>query len=225
MSFTPPSATSVKHPLPGWAEFAYNRRMAGGDKLLHLVSTLTVFALSQMPREQAAALLPGALVGLFGDKMYDALRERLENLQAAGKTKHAITAAFESADQCFRRQTRNDSDANLHQAIVSAPLARLETLESLAAALPKTLDDVALRAALRSAFASGLPNALNAAEQDRAATLYLDCLRAPLAAQCGQWLPQIFQIVQENLAVSRETLARVQEIQQRLGAPLTWRAP
>ncbi len=74
-------------------------------------------------------------------------------------------------------------------------LAELPSLEKLAAALPKTLDDDELWRALRNRFKEEWPHLLTEAQLDRAATVYRDCLDRPLAAKCDQLLETLFRKV------------------------------
>jgi hypothetical protein len=131
-----------------------------------------------------------------------------------------LVAAFEEADAAFAQTIGN---RDLARAIRDAPLARLESLTKLADALPRTLDDAALFAALRARFAEDYPH-LTAAQLDDAARVYRDCLDRALAAKCGQLLPALFRKIERIDWTTSETLERVRHIETQVTGGV-WRRP
>ncbi len=131
-----------------------------------------------------------------------------------------LAAAFQEADAAFARTIDN---RDLARAIRDAPLARLESLTKLADALPRTLDDATLFAALRARFAEDYPH-LTDAQLDDAARVYRDCLDRALAAKCGQLLPALFRKIERIDWTTRETLETVKRIETQVTGG-AWRRP
>jgi len=118
-----------------------------------------------------------------------------------------MLAAFKDADACFAAHI---GDADLARAIHDMRLD-LPSLEKLADALPATLDDAALAAAIRAQFAQDYPH-LTPAQLDHAARVYADCLDRALAAKCGQLVPTLFRHVEEIRDGVNEMLPLVRDI-------------
>ena len=132
-----------------------------------------------------------------------------------------LVAAFEEADAAFAQTIGN---RDLARAIRDAPLARLESLTKLADALPRTLDDAALFAALRARFAEDYPH-LTAAQLDDAARVYRDCLDRALAAKCGQLLPALFRKIERIDWTTSEMLPLVKDIHGKVIGAHGWHRP
>ncbi|MEW5719325.1 MAG: hypothetical protein AB1817_11900, partial [Chloroflexota bacterium] len=122
-----------------------------------------------------------------------------------------MLAAFKDADACFAARI---GDADLARAMRDAPFD-LPSLEKLADALPATLDDAALAAAIRAQFAQDYRH-LTPAQLDHAARVYADCLDHALAAKCGQLLPTLFRHVEEIRDGVNEMLPLVRDIHEQV---------
>ncbi|MGH2524527.1 MAG: hypothetical protein ACRDH2_18630, partial [Anaerolineales bacterium] len=155
--------------------------------LVKLAAALVEHQAKQTLGEEATSLLVQVLAEYVGERTLDKLAEFFRQGQNAGK----LLDAFQEADNCFAETCGDDQ---LKGAIRSKPLAGLESLEKLAAALPKTLDDAGLLAALRTCFEADWRGLLTDAQLDHAAAVYRKCLDQPLAARCGQLLPALFRI-------------------------------
>jgi hypothetical protein len=159
--------------------------------------------------EEATSLLVNVLAEYAGEKTLDKLVEFVQQGDRAQK----LIEAFKEADKCFAKQC---GDEMLKQAIAMTPLAEIPSLEKLAAALPETLDDDGLLAALRGRFADDWRNALSDAQLDRAALVYRKCLDRPLAAKCDQLLETLFRKVERIEETTSETLAVARSIEKKI---------
>jgi tetratricopeptide (TPR) repeat protein len=163
--------------------------MPDGGLLIHLFGALSLYLASRLTADQQFALLTEVLGSYAAEKKLDQLIDWIQGGKHEKAAQATLKAAFEAADDCF---ADNCGDPMLRQAIRTLPLSEIPSLEKLAAALPQTLDETKLRAALRRRFADDWRNALSAAQLDHASDVYLRCLDVPLAAKCGQLLPTIF---------------------------------
>jgi|GEM_PF-847463 len=180
--------------------------MPDGGILVQLAVSVILHQARQTLGEEVLTRLADVLTEYAGEKALDKLTTLVGQQGYAAK----ITQAFVVADACFAQKTNSPTDKNLHEAILSLPLAKLETLEQLATHLPKTLDDASFRQALRATFRASWPQQLSEAEIDRAAGLYLQCLDRPLAADCEQLLPTIFRKLERMENILAELTTRAQ---------------
>jgi len=156
-----------------------------------LIKLAAVFVEHQAKKnlgDEALSLMGNVLAEYAGEKTLDKLVEFVQQ----GERAQQLVEAFQEADRCFAETCGDDM---LRQAIAMFPLAEIPSLEKLAAALPETLDDARLLAALRQHFDNDWHNAMTSDQLDRAASVYRQCLDRPLAAKCDQLLPTLFRVV------------------------------
>lgn len=161
---------------------------------------------AELIKYQAKKQLGEGFINTFAESLTDYLgentTERINAFIETGNNGEKLLAAFQDADLAFSGY----NDKTLRQMIISKPLRQLETLEKLASALPKTLDDDGLFETLHHQFASDWPNLTNEIHT-RAASLYRICLERALAIHCNQLLPSIFSKVERIEAKTDKILS------------------
>jgi tetratricopeptide (TPR) repeat protein len=172
------------------------------DLVKHRVKSLT--------GDEGYAVAAGAVTELTGEQVADRITEYLNDEQVT----QYLLKAFELADACFEEEC---GDPLLQEAIRSQPLAGIPTLERLAAALPRTLDDEGMRAGLRQQFQQDWREQLTDEQLDRAAAAYLRCLDRGLATRAQQLQPTLLRQTQRLLSGLEVTQGSVDRVERLLG--------
>ncbi len=163
------------------------------------------------------------VLNTFAETVGDDAAAKLAAFFDQGERAEQLLAAFQAADDCLA--AKSDAYAQL---IRSKPLARIESLEKLATALPDALDHTRLLDALRRQFLQDWQGQLTDAQAADAANAYTDCLIRAFALKFGNDLPLLIRIVEKLdhlISTTDETLERVKRIETTVTAVHVWQRP